>query len=126
MPFFTATALLIPFLGLCNAVPFITSTVTHNHAKSTSSVTTVYTTHVHSTSSTSTASSVLSTAAASVSGVPAGFEPGVKWQIEIQDPVDPRGGLRPSDAKVVDVDLFQASKDLTLIPALHVSNIWRI
>lgn len=49
-----------------------------------------------------------------------GFKPGAKWQIAIQDPVDPRGGIQPSDASVVDVDLFLASKDPTLIPALHV------
>lgn len=68
----------------------------------------------------SVSSSVLQNAS-SEAGIPAAFQPGVKWQIEIQDPVDLRGGLEPSDAKVVDVDLFQASKDLTLIPALHVS-----
>lgn len=49
------------------------------------------------------------------------FKPGAKWQIAIQDPVDPRGGLQPADAQVVDVDLFLASKDPTLIPTLHVS-----
>lgn len=107
MSFFTATALLVPFLGLCSA---------GHHTKSTSTTTvTTVTTHSSSTSTTG-----LTTATGT--GVPAGFEPGVKWQIEIQDPVDPRGGLQPSDAKVIDVDLFQASMDLTLIPALHVSN----
>lgn len=48
------------------------------------------------------------------------FKPGAKWQIAIQDPVDPRGGLQPADANVVDVDLFLASKDTSLIPTLHV------
>lgn len=67
------------------------------------------------------ATSTPSTGSNSGSSVPAGFEPGVKWQIAIQDPVDPRGGLQPADAKVLDVDLFLASKDPTLIPALHVS-----
>ncbi|KUI72431.1 hypothetical protein VM1G_07610 [Cytospora mali] len=100
MSLFTATVLLTPFLSLCNAacIP-ISSTVSH-HARS---------------------SSTASLNATPGTGIPAGFEPGVKWQIEIQDPVDPRGGLQPSDAKVIDVDLFQASKDLTLIPALHAA-----
>lgn len=56
-----------------------------------------------------------------VATTPDGFKPGAKWQIAIQDPIDPRGGIKPADATVVDVDLFLASKDPTLIPALHVS-----
>lgn len=59
----------------------------------------------------------------SATGVPKGFEPGVKWQIAIQDPIDVRGGIQPADAKVIDVDLFLASKDPTLIPSLHVSRV---
>lgn len=62
-----------------------------------------------------------SSSGSSAASVPAGFKPGVKWQIAIQDPVDIRGGLEPLDAKVMDVDLFLASKDHTLIPGLHVS-----
>jgi hypothetical protein len=58
--------------------------------------------------------------ATSGSKIPDAFKPGVKWQIEIQNPVDPRAGLQPPDAKVIDVDLFHASKDPTLIPMLHV------
>lgn len=49
-----------------------------------------------------------------------GFKPGAKWQIAIQDPIDPRGGIQPVDANIVDVDLFLASKDSSLIPTLHV------
>lgn len=108
MSSFTATVLLlVPFLGFCNAA-LIPSIVPHL-ARST---------HAATHSSSVPTASLTST---SGTGIPAGFEPGVKWQIEIQDPIDPRGGIQPSDAKVIDVDLFQASKDPTLIPALHAA-----
>lgn len=73
------------------------------------------------TATASSTSTAVSNTTASSGGAPDGFVPGVKWQIAIQDPVDIRGGLEPLDAKVVDIDLFMASKDPTLIPALHVS-----
>lgn len=63
-----------------------------------------------------------SSSTGAASQVPEGFKPGAKWQIAIQDPVDMRGGLQPADATVVDIDLFLASKDSTVIPALHVSS----
>ena len=38
------------------------------------------------------------------------WKPGVKWQIEIQAPLDQTKPLVPEDAVVWDVDLFQAQK----------------
>ncbi|KAK2608039.1 hypothetical protein N8I77_006676 [Diaporthe amygdali] len=106
MPSFTATVLFFPLLGLCSAkcipatVPQVTSPPAANESSSVPAV------GQNATSATKT---------------PNGFEPGVKWQINIQNPVDPRAGLQPADAKVIDVDLFQASKDPTLIPTLHAA-----
>jgi hypothetical protein len=37
------------------------------------------------------------------------WKPGVKWQIEIQSPLDPNQPLIPDDAVVWDIDLFQAA-----------------
>lgn len=133
MPSLLSTTVLFLTVSFCSA------RCTHSRAKSTA--------ETHSTTLSSAVSSVLTStslapsptepptvSSAVVSGssptstqsVASGsllenFKPGAKWQIAIQDPVDPRGGLQPSDAKVVDVDLFLASKDPTLIPTLHVS-----
>lgn len=141
----TKATVLFLALGLCDASPHhghhehqergtstsskTTSTTSSRTTSTTPVKTTPTTTSSTSKSSTSTSrttasSSSTSAAAQSISAAanaPAGFVPGVKWQIQIQDPVDMRGGMLPSDAKVVDVDLFMASKDATLIPALHVS-----
>jgi hypothetical protein len=117
MPSFAATVLFLPLLGLCSAkclprpLPQVPSPPNAAAAapSSTSPVA-------------SGASSVPPAAQNATSGskIPDSFKPGVKWQIEIQNPVDPRAGLQPPDAKVIDVDLFHASKDPTLIPTLHV------
>lgn len=113
MPSFAATVLFLPLLGLCSAkclpakVPQdVTSPPAANQASSAASEASPV--------------PVVSQNATSGSKIPDGFQPGVKWQIEIQNPVDPSAGLQPADAKVIDIDLFQASKDPTLIPALHV------
>lgn len=119
MPSFAATVLFLPLLGFCSAkclphaVPQASSSPSAaNAASSTSPIA-------------SEAASVPPAGQNATSGskIPDTFKPGVKWQIEIQNPVDPRAGLQPPDAKVIDVDLFHASKDPTLIPALHVRAI---
>lgn len=116
MPSFAATVLFLPLLGLCSA-----KCLPHPVPQPSSSP---------SAASTAPSTSSIANEGASVppagknatSGgkIPDSFKPGVKWQIEIQNPVDPRVGLQPPDAKVIDVDLFHASKDPTLIPTLHV------
>lgn len=114
MPSFAATVLFLPLLGLCSAkcLP----------AKVPQDVTSSSSPAVTSPPAADQGSSVpvVSQNATSGSKIPDGFQPGVKWQIEIQNPVDPQAGLQPADAKVIDIDLFQASKDPTVIPALHV------
>lgn len=117
-------------------VSFCSARCTHSHAKSTAQSLSTVSSAIHSASTSLTASSTeLPIVSSAVDARPAPtstqsvtspnliehFKPGAKWQIAIQDPVDPRGGLQPADAKVVDVDLFLASKDPTLIPTLHVS-----
>ncbi|POS75674.1 hypothetical protein DHEL01_v205943 [Diaporthe helianthi] len=115
MPSFAATVLFLPLLGLCSA-----KCLPHAVPKASSSP---------SAASAAPSTSPIANEGASVppegqnatsgSKIPDGFKPGVKWQIEIQNPVDPRVGLQPPDAKVIDVDLFHASKDPTLIPKFH-------
>lgn len=115
MPSFAATVLFLPLLGLCSA-----KCLPHAVPQASSSP---------SAASAGPSISPIANDGASVppagqnatsgSKIPDSFKPGVKWQIEIQNPVDPRVGLQPSDAKVIDVDLFHASKDPTLIPTLH-------
>lgn len=117
-------------------VSFCSARCTHSHVKITAQDLPTISSAIPSASTSLTASSTEPpTASSAVDSGPAStstqsvtspnliehFKPGVKWQIAIQDPVDPRGGLQPADARVVDVDLFLASKDPTLIPTLHVS-----
>ena len=57
----------------------------------------------------------------SATAVPPGFAPGVKWQIEINEPIDNRNGVQLNGAKVLDLDLFHASKSPGFIDSLRVS-----
>ncbi|KAK7934943.1 carbohydrate-binding module family 1 protein [Apiospora marii] len=55
------------------------------------------------------------------SRAPSFFKPGVKWQIEIQEPIRVPGNnvpVIPTDAKVWDIDMFQAIK-YNVIPELR-------
>ncbi|KAI3401083.1 hypothetical protein diail_228 [Diaporthe ilicicola] len=110
MPSFTATVLLFPLLGLCSAkcLPAALPQKSTSAAAAATDASSV---------------PVVSQNATAGAKIPGGFEPGVKWQINIQNPVDPRAGIQPADAKVIDVDLFQASKDPTLIPTLHAAGV---
>lgn len=118
MPSFAATVLFLPLLGLCSAkcLPAkVPQDVTSPTAVASSPA-------VTSAPAANEGSSVPVAGQNATSGskIPDEFKPGVKWQINIQNPVDPRAGLQPADAKVIDIDLFHASKDPTVIPALHV------
>lgn len=52
--------------------------------------------------------------------VPPGFTPGVKWQIEIQKPLDTAAAPIPTDARVWDIDLYHAQRHPNMIQYLHV------
>lgn len=52
---------------------------------------------------------------------PAGFDVGVKWQIEIQNTVDITKPLNPTDALVWDVDLYHVARNPGIIDYLRVS-----
>lgn len=54
----------------------------------------------------------------SVSGLPSGWKPGVKWQIVIDDPVDITKTLDPPDAQVWVVDYFHSAENPEIIPHL--------
>lgn len=119
MPSFAATVLFLPLLGLCSAkcLPAkVPQDVTSPTAVASSPA-------VTSAPAANEGSSVPVAGQNATSGskIPDEFKPGVKWQINIQNPVDPRAGLQPADAKVIDIDLFHASKDPTVIPALHAA-----
>lgn len=130
MPSLIHTTVLLLTVSFCSA------RCTHSHAKSTAHNLSTVSFSIPSASTSLTVSPTeppvvssavtsgpapTSTQSVTSPGLIEHFKPGAKWQIAIQDPVDPRGGLQPADAKVVDVDLFLASKDPTLIPTLHVS-----
>ena len=51
---------------------------------------------------------------------PPGFVPGVKWQIEINEPIDNRTGVQLNGAKVLDLDLYHAYKAPGFIDSLRV------
>lgn len=127
MPSFAATVLFLPLLGLCSAkclpakVPQVSASPAANEASSVPAV--GQTSDSPPAASEDSSVPVVSQNATSGSKIPGEFKPGVKWQINIQNPVDPRAGLQPADAKVIDIDLFHASKDPTVIPALHVRKL---
>ncbi|KAL1873956.1 hypothetical protein Daus18300_003829 [Diaporthe australafricana] len=129
MPSFAATVLFFPLLGLCGAKcipatkPSGVATPPVASAPAVSAPAT--STPVTSPPAANESSSVPAVSQNATSGaqIPGGFEPGVKWQINIQNPVDPRAGMQPADAKVIDVDLFHASMDPTLIPTLHAAGV---
>lgn len=118
MPSFAATVLFFPLLGLCSA-KCLPAKVPQDSA-SPSAVNEASAVPTASATAVPAAVPAASQNATSGSKIPDSFQPGVKWQINIQNPVDPRAGLQPADAKVIDIDLFHASKDPTVIPALHV------
>lgn len=55
--------------------------------------------------------------------VPPGFEPGVKWQIDIQHSLDTSAPLVPTDAPVWDLDLYFISRNPDTVNYLRVSDI---
>ncbi|KAK3389935.1 glycoside hydrolase superfamily [Podospora didyma] len=46
---------------------------------------------------------------------PPGFVPGVKWQIEIQNPLSAKSALAPTDALVWDIDLYHVERNPAII-----------
>jgi hypothetical protein len=50
--------------------------------------------------------------------LPAIWEPGVKWQIVLQAPIDITKPLQPADARVWDIDYFHALAHPNIIPHL--------
>jgi hypothetical protein len=64
---------------------------------------------------------LLSVCAAQVN-VPPGFEPGVKWQIDIQHALDTSAPLVPADAPVWDLDLYFISRNPDTVTYLRVSS----
>lgn len=68
----------------------------------------------------------LLTAGLSISGslaqvdVPSNFVPGVKWQIIIQNTLDPVAAVNPSDAVVWDLDLYHIARTPEIVSHLRV------
>lgn len=54
--------------------------------------------------------------------VPPAFEVGVKWQIIIQNTIDIKTPLQPSDAVVWDLDLYHVARNPGIVEYLRVGH----
>jgi hypothetical protein len=62
----------------------------------------------------------------SLNGLPSTWQPGVKWQIVIDDPIDINKPLEPADVRVWVIDYFHAEQNREIIPflkAAHPDNV---
>lgn len=56
--------------------------------------------------------------------VPPSFEVGVKWQIVIQNTLNPTAPLQPADAVVWDLDLYHVARTPELASHIRVTKPW--
>lgn len=66
------------------------------------------------------AAGLLSQRASAQVNVPPNFEVGVKWQIIIQNTIDIKAPLQPTDAVVWDLDLYHVARNPGIVDYLRV------